>query len=55
LGSDRAAWVHVVKGRVAVNGLELHTGDSTTLTTEEKLTFTGIDAEPSEILLFDLA
>jgi redox-sensitive bicupin YhaK (pirin superfamily) len=55
LDSDRAAWVHVVKGSVAVNGLELHTGDSTALTAEKKLTFTGVDSEPSEILLFDLA
>jgi redox-sensitive bicupin YhaK (pirin superfamily) len=55
LESKRAAWVHVVRGRVAVNGIELHTGDAAAVSGEEKLAFTGVDSEPSEILLFDLA
>lgn len=55
LGSKRAAWVHVVRGRVAVNGVELHSGDAAAVSGEEKLALTGIDSEPSEILLFDLA
>jgi quercetin 2,3-dioxygenase len=55
LGSNRAAWVHVVRGEVAVNGVVLHTGDSAAVSNEEHLTLTGKDADSSEILLFDLA
>jgi quercetin 2,3-dioxygenase len=55
LGSERAVWVHVVRGGVAVNGVELHTGDAAAVSAEEKLALTGVDSEPSEILLFDLA
>ena len=55
LESKRAAWVHVVRGEVAVNGTKLHTGDAAAVSGEEKLALTGVDSEPSEILLFDLA
>jgi quercetin 2,3-dioxygenase len=55
LASKRAAWVHVVRGGVAVNGIELQTGDAAAVSGEEKLALTGLDSEPSEILLFDLA
>jgi redox-sensitive bicupin YhaK (pirin superfamily) len=55
LSSKRAAWVHVVRGGVTVNGIELHTGDAAAVSGEEKLALTGVGAEPSEILLFDLA
>ena len=55
LASKRAAWVHVVRGGVAVNGIELQTGDAAAVSGEEKLALTGLGAEPSEILLFDLA
>jgi redox-sensitive bicupin YhaK (pirin superfamily) len=55
LGSKRAAWVHVVRGVVALNGTELHTGDAAAVSGEEKLALTGIGSEPSELLLFDLA
>jgi redox-sensitive bicupin YhaK (pirin superfamily) len=55
LSSERGAWVHVVRGEVAVNGIELHTGDAAAVSGEEKLALTGIGAEPNEILLFDLA
>jgi redox-sensitive bicupin YhaK (pirin superfamily) len=55
LGSKRAAWVHVVRGGVGVNGIEMYTGDAAAVTGEEKLALTGVGAEPSEILLFDLA
>ena len=54
LGSNRAAWVHVVRGEVAVNGVVLRTGDSAAVTGEQQLALTGGDAESSEILLFDL-
>jgi redox-sensitive bicupin YhaK (pirin superfamily) len=55
LGSKRAAWVHVVRGSVAVNGIEVHTGDAAAVSGEEKMSLTGVGAEPSEILLFDVA
>ena len=55
LGSTRAAWLHVVRGRVAVNGIELNTGDAAAISGEDRLALTGVDSEPSEILLFDLA
>lgn len=55
LGSERAAWLHVVRGAIAVNGNELQAGDAAAVTNEEKLTLTGVDSKPSEILLFDLA
>ena len=54
LGSKRGAWVQVVRGGVAVNGIEVHTGDAAAVSGEERLTLTGVDSEPSEILLFDL-
>lgn len=54
LGPNRAAWVHVVWGGVTVNGISLDTGDGAAVTSEPGLALTGEDAEPSEILLFDL-
>jgi redox-sensitive bicupin YhaK (pirin superfamily) len=55
LSPQRGAWVHVVRGEVAVNGIELKTGDAATVSEDEKLALTGIATDPSEILLFDLA
>jgi len=55
LGSNRAAWVHVVRGEVAVNGVALRTGDAAAVTGEKQLALTGRDPGSSEILLFDLA
>ena len=59
LTKGRAAWLHVVKGRVLLKGRVvlqdqcLGTGDAAALEMEEAVSFT---AEiPSEILLFDLA
>jgi quercetin 2,3-dioxygenase len=54
LDSRRAAWVHVVRGDVAVNGVALHTGDAAAVSGEANLALTGGDAGSSEILLFDL-
>jgi redox-sensitive bicupin YhaK (pirin superfamily) len=51
LASNRAAWVHVVRGDVSVNGTALHTGDAVAATGEEKLMLSG----EGEVLLFDLA
>lgn len=55
LGSNRAAWVQVVRGEVGVNGVALRSGDAAAVTGEKQLTLTGRDAGSSEILLFDLA
>ena len=54
LGSNRAAWVQVVRGEVAVNGVALHPGDAAAVSGEENLTMTGAGAGSSELLLFDL-
>ena len=54
LGSKRSAWVHVVRGGVAVNGIEMHTGDAAAVSGEEDLALTGVHSNPSEILLFDM-
>jgi hypothetical protein len=55
LAPNRGAWVQVVRGEVAVNGVTLNTGDAAAISGEEHLTLTGSDPESSEILLFDLA
>ena len=54
LDSKRAAWVHVVRGEVVVNGVALHTGDAAAVSGEEQVALTGGDTESSEVLLFDL-
>jgi quercetin 2,3-dioxygenase len=54
LGANRAAWVQVVRGEAAVNGIPLRTGDAAAISGEEQLTLTGRDPASSEILLFDL-
>jgi redox-sensitive bicupin YhaK (pirin superfamily) len=55
LGSQRHAWLQVVRGTVAVNGATLNTGDGAAVSNEDALKVTGADADASEILLFDLA
>ena len=52
LASDRYAYIHVARGSVTVNGVELGEGDGARVRDEEALTFTqGHDAE---VLVFDL-
>jgi redox-sensitive bicupin YhaK (pirin superfamily) len=48
----RAAYVHVVRGRVAVNGTPLAGGDALKVTNERAITLD--QAEAAEVLLFDL-
>jgi len=55
LGSQRHAWIHVVRGVVRFNGATLLAGHAAAVNREERLTLTGVHAEPSEILLFDIA
>ena len=54
LGQERFAWVQVARGKVKVNGNELHAGDGAALAAEPKVEITGLDGN-SEVLLFDLA
>jgi redox-sensitive bicupin YhaK (pirin superfamily) len=55
LGSQRHAWIHVIRGAVSLNGTTLGTGDAAAVESEENLVLAGKNGEPSEILLFDLA
>lgn len=55
LASGRAAWLHVVRGEVDLNGVSLRTGDAAAVTQEESLRVKALHGYPSEILLFDLA
>jgi redox-sensitive bicupin YhaK (pirin superfamily) len=53
LGAGRHAWVHAVRGRARVNGVELAAGDAAALSEERTVRIEGIDA--GEVLVFDLA
>ncbi len=53
LKPGRRAWLHVVKGRITLNELNLKAGDGAGFSGEICVSFTSI--EPTEILLFDLA
>jgi redox-sensitive bicupin YhaK (pirin superfamily) len=54
LAPGRAAWVHLVRGAVTVNGKELETGDAAALMHEAAVSIQGRSSN-SEVLLFDLA
>jgi redox-sensitive bicupin YhaK (pirin superfamily) len=54
IAPGRSAWLHVIRGNVAVDGLQLAAGDAVALTEESKAAIRGRDAN-SEVLLFDLA
>jgi quercetin 2,3-dioxygenase len=53
LADGRHAWVHVVRGKVRVNGLDLSDGDAVGLSAERTVRVEGIDT--GELLVFDLA
>lgn len=53
LDPARKAYVHVVRGRLSVNGQALATGDAAKLADESRLTLS--DTEAAEVLVFDLA
>ena len=56
LGPGRHAWVHVARGTVLVNGQTLAAGDGAALSEEPAVVIEGApDAQPSEVLVFDLA
>jgi hypothetical protein len=52
LAADRSAYVHVARGRVTLNGVELGPGDGVKVRDEQALRLT--DGEDAEVLLFDL-
>jgi hypothetical protein len=52
LPAGRRAYVHVIRGRVSANGVELKGGDALKITLEDKVVLDG--AEAAEVLLFDL-
>lgn len=53
IGKGRAAWLHVVKGRLQLQEHVLGTGDAAALEDERAAAFTA--QVPSEVLLFNLA
>jgi len=52
LAADRMAYLHLVRGAVRINGVQLETGDGAKIEAEQKLLIAA-DAD-SEVLLFDL-
>lgn len=52
LAFGRRAYVHVIRGKVWVNGVELHGGDALKLTRETSVKL--VDAVDAEVLVFDL-
>lgn len=51
--SDRGGWLHVARGTIALNGIELETGDAAAITGTDRLEI--IAQSDAELLLFDLA
>jgi len=52
LAPGRRAYVHVARGAVKLNGIELKGGDGVKIASENELQFSG--AKQAELLLFDL-
>ena len=52
LAKGRHAWVHVARGKVAVNGQLLKAGDGAAITEESKIEISA--APEGEVLVFDL-
>jgi len=53
LDASRLTYVHVVRGGLGVNGIQLSAGDAATLSGEPRLVLD--DAQGAEVLVFDLA
>ncbi|WP_346290918.1 pirin family protein [Sphaerothrix gracilis] len=51
---DRAAWLHVARGAVNLNGYDLMAGDGAAIADVETLTIQG-QSDDAEVLLFDMA
>jgi redox-sensitive bicupin YhaK (pirin superfamily) len=52
LDPQRLAYVHLVRGHLLLNGIDMHTGDGAKISAESSLRF--VAGEASEVLLFDL-
>jgi len=52
LAEDRLAYLHLIRGAVRINGVELETGDAAKIELEGELVISAV--EDSELLLFDL-
>ncbi len=52
LDPQRLSYVHLVRGRLTLNGVEMSSGDGAKIAAESSLHL--IAAEDSEVLLFDL-
>ena len=52
LAPGRRAYVHIARGAVKMNGVELKGGDGAKIAGENELKFSG--AKQAELLLFDL-
>jgi redox-sensitive bicupin YhaK (pirin superfamily) len=55
LDAKRHAWLHVIRGKVNVNGSVLSVGDAAAIEQEKSIEIVADDNGRSEILLFDLA
>lgn len=53
LAPGRRAWVHVARGSITVNGIELAGGDAVAITDETRVALSG--GKDAEVLVFDLA
>ena len=53
MGPNRAAWVHVARGAVTLDGTSLRAGDGVAVTRQDRVAITGDAA--GEVILFDLA
>jgi quercetin 2,3-dioxygenase len=52
LAAERISYVHLIRGRITINGTELATGDAIKISGEQRVALS--QAEAAEILLFDL-
>lgn len=55
LAQERRAWLHVVSGRVTVNGLDLTDGDGLAVANENALVIAGTKKAPATLILFEMA
>jgi len=53
LAAGRRAWVHVARGSLTVNGVELSGGDAAAITDETRVELSA--GKKAEVLVFDLA
>ncbi|MFT7541600.1 MAG: redox-sensitive bicupin YhaK (pirin superfamily) [Gammaproteobacteria bacterium] len=53
LRADRSAWLHVARGKIRLNGVDLGPGDGAAIRDEDELVFEGI--EDAEVVLWEIA